>query len=150
MNSLDAVISETLHGEGKINKISEKTGMSKSTLYRYGLPPQTSGLDIPLRKLAPILRAAGDYRILHKIAAECGFLCVREPRVACLRRDREELIGELQKNAANAVLCAIVFFDRPGNSTFQNSIEALDNTQRSAVGVKRVVQRRGQLELNFN
>lgn len=147
MNSLDAVISETLHGDGKINKIAEKTGMSKSTLYRYGLPPQTTGLDIPLRKLAPILCAIGDYRILHKIAAECGFLCVREPRVGSLRRDREELIGELQKNAADAVLNTIKFFDKPHNVNYDASVDALNATQRSAVGIKRVVQRRGQLEL---
>jgi hypothetical protein len=87
--------------------------LTRSALYRYGLPVETTGLDIPMRKLAPIMKAAGDYRLLRKLAAECGYLLVREPKTPRTRLDSVQLVGLLQKCASDAVQKTLEFFEKP-------------------------------------
>ena len=87
MRGLDLAAYETLHRSRKtVEQISTETGLNKSSLYRYGLPPESNGLDIPTRKLVPIMRSAGNYTILKTLAAACGFLLVRVPRSARILR----------------------------------------------------------------
>jgi hypothetical protein len=144
MNTLDRVIAETLHGTGKIEMISRKTGLTKSALYRYGLPPATSGLDIPLRKVASIVRAAGDYRILHALAAECGFLCFQPPRVGC---SGAQSAADFQRSAAEAVVRCLEYFEKPTLTLARAATASLDMALRTAAALKRALLRRGQNEL---
>lgn len=149
MATLDAVTAETIRGADKIKLIAAKTGIPKGTLYRYGLPVETTGLDIPIRKLVPIMKAAGNYAILRRLAADCGYLLVREPRTPRNRMDSVQLIGKLQKCASEAVQKTVEFFEKPRVAAMSAAASALDDTACTAIGLKKTVLRSNQLELAF-
>lgn len=150
MQGFDLAAWETLHGGRKsIDDISRETGINKSSLYRYGLPKAASGLDIPARKLAPVMKAAGNYKMLHIVAASCGFLCVRPPKVPKDRADETVLISQLQKSTADAVVKVMEFFEKQTVGTMNDSTAALEGAASIAIGLKRMILRRGQLELAF-
>lgn len=150
MRGIDKAAFETLHRSNKkIDEISTETGINKASLYRYGMPLAQNGLDIPIRKLSPIMQAAHNYRILHVLAAENGFLVVREPKAPGCKADENILISRLQQSAAEAVGKTIQFFEKPSVTYMEAAEDALNASAGVAMGLKKLIQRRGQLEMRF-
>ena len=148
MRGFDLAAYETLHRSSKnIEQISTETGFNKSSLYRYGLPIESSGLDIPLRKLTPIMKAAGNYSILKTLAGANGYLLVRAPRAARNKLDDDRMVNAYQKNCNTAVHKLLIFLERPTTKTHRALSEALDTVAADSIGIKKRAAAWHQTEL---
>lgn len=148
MRGMDAAAYETLHrGRKTIEEISTQTGISKSSLYRYGLPVESSGLDIPLRKLVPIMKAAGNYSILKILNTSCGFLPVRVPRAARCKLDDEKMVSRYQRTCNDAVNRLLQFLEKPTVNTHNALNIALDDVASQSMGIKKRAATWQQTEL---
>lgn len=150
MSGLNDEVYRTIHRSCKaVEGIALETGIKTGTLYRYGLAPETSGLDIPMRKLVPIMRASGHFGILRVMAAACGFLLVKLPRVARNRDDESELVGVYQRVCHVAVEKLLQFFDLPNLQNCGVASDALKSVAECSYGIDKRIRRHFQTELDF-
>lgn len=147
MNLADAKY-RTIHHRG-IDTVATETGITKSTLYRYALPTDQSGLDIPLEKLVPIMNSAKHYEILKIVAASCGFIPIKVPRAAYSKRDESEIVHHYQNVCSEAVAKLLKFFEKPSQKNCDAAVEALQTVAGESVAVKKRVQRHSQHEFKF-
>lgn len=151
MNGLNDEVYRTIHRSCKtVDAIALDTGIKTGTLYRYGLAPETSGLDIPMRKLVPIMRASGYFGILRVMAAACGFLLVKLPRIARNRTDETELVGSYQRICHAAVEKLLQFFSLPNLQNCDGAALALRNVAECSYGIEKRVRKHLQTELELD
>lgn len=151
MNDLDTAVWRTVHsGKDSVERIAEATGINRNTLYRYGLPIGANGLDIPLTKLIPIMRAAKRFDILKVVASQCGWLLVRVPRVPRSRRDQDVIVSGFQKVCAMVGQRLIEFFDRPSREAQKQACDGLMACVAEAIGIEKRIRNFYQLELELD
>lgn len=152
MDAYDGIknkIYRTIHRNKKpIEMIADEIGISTESLYRYGLS-SSSGSDIPLKRLIPLMKSTGDYSILKHIAMLCGFVLVKIPRYKAHKGDANEIISNYQQAGSTAVDSLIKFFKTPTPKNYAKVKDALDKMMEENVGTKKYVEKEyaGQIEI---
>ena len=96
MTDLKTAIKKTIMGSSKgVPAIADELGCSESLMYRYGLDGE-SGAEFPLKRLIPLMKCTEDFRLLHHVAARCGFVLVKLRRSSALKGKDPEVINEIQ------------------------------------------------------
>lgn len=148
MDRLTRELHRTIHGQKQtIDQLAQATGFKAATLYRYGLPPETSGLDLPLRKAVPIMKAANYYGVLKAMADLCGFLLVRPPRARRNQQDEDELVHDYQAQCHATVSALLEFFKAPNVQLCRAAMETLRQTAIASIGIEKRLKTHGQTEL---
>lgn len=148
--NLNEAVYRTIHrSKGSVDSIACQTGINKNTLYRYALPADQSGLDIPLTKLVPLMNASQTFDILRIMALSCGFLLVKVPRSAQTRMDESEIVGNYQKVCHTAVEKLMAFFHLPTKVTLQGAIEGLNEAAAESIAIKKRCEKHQQREFDF-
>lgn len=149
MRKIDYEIYKTIHFKGRLKKIADENGIKESTLYRYALPIENNGLNIPISKLAGIMKSAGYYGILHFVAAQCQRLVVLVPRVPRSRMDENELVQHYQQTCNTATSQLIEFFKHPTKSCFNAVCQSLMDVAAESFSIQKRIENYHQLELSF-
>lgn len=119
--TLKECLYDTIHRNRKpLKAIAEEIGMAESYLTRAALPDQDesdtgTGCRFPLKRLIPLIRATGDFRVLDFIERSLGRVAVPLPDPAKSSRDiyrlslqsvREfgELMGTIEKSLEDGKL----------------------------------------------
>lgn len=147
--SIKSKIYRTIHRNKKpIDQIADEIGISTESLYRYGLPT-TSGSDMPLKRLVPLMKTTRDYSILKHIATLCGFVLVKMPRYRANKGDSNTVISNYQEANSRAVNKLIQFFKIPNVENYNNVKEALNKVMEESVGTRKYVDKEfaGQIEI---
>jgi len=103
--TLKSILYEIIHKhpEKSLEQLAEEVGMSPSYLTRAALPDKddvenpdlATGCRFPLKKLIPITRASGDFRLLDHIESALGRVAFELPKN---RPGMEKLYAELSKS----------------------------------------------------
>ncbi len=149
MRKMDHEIHKTIHFKGKFKQIADDNNIKESTLYRYGLPIENNGLNIPLSKLPGIMKSAGYYGILHYIAAQCNRLVVHVPRTPRCKMDEGEIVQHYQQTCNYAMAKLIDFFKAPTKSMFDAVRQALTEVASESFSIKKQIENYSQLEFSF-
>jgi hypothetical protein len=150
MTSLDQAKYDTIHRSKKpVKRIAEDTGIKEGTLYVYGLPAEANGRDIPLAKLLPIMKAAGNYAILKSLNNACGFLMVRIPRAAANKLDEARMVSDYQKLCADTVASLVQYLEHPDKKNCEAVISNLRMVMAESAGLEKRMRTHHQLELGF-
>lgn len=149
MRKMDHEIHKTIHFKGKFKRIADENDINKSTLYRYGLPIENNGLNIPLAKLAGIMKSAGYYGILHFIAAQCNRLVVHVPRAPRSKMDESEIVQHYQHTCNTASSQLLDFFRNPTKSMYDAVRQALNDVASKSFSIQKRIQNYHQLEFSF-
>lgn len=151
MMNLQEAKYRTIHcRKGAVDAIATQTGIEKGTLYRYALPDDQSGLDIPMSKLIPIMNASKVYDLLRIMAVSCGFLAVRIPRTARSKRDESEIVHFYQKVCNEAVSKLLDFFENPSEQLLRAAVDALQDVAAESIAVQKNVEHHHQTDLELD
>ena len=82
-----------------IDEIADIAGSSTNYLYRMGIEGE-SGVNFPLSKLTPIMKATENYIILKTLNRLNGFICIKEPYGALSKKKRKDLIWDFQVSSS--------------------------------------------------
>lgn len=114
MNVLDAAYHTVHDYPGGAAALALRLGKSCSSLSHEVKPPAGSTAKHGLLDAVKIMQLAGDYRVLHAIAAQCGGMFVPLPElaeespcahgVARVAREFADVMGEVASSMADAVV----------------------------------------------
>jgi len=149
MRKMDEEIYRTIHRPGRFKKIAEENSIKESTLYRYGLPIENNGLNIPLAKLAGIMKSAAYYGILHFIAAQCRRIVVPVPRAPRNKLDESEMVQHYQRSCNTAISQLIDFFKSPSKTRYDSASKALTDVASESFSIQKSLRNTDQLEFSF-
>ena len=144
-------IYKTVHRNKKtVYQIADEIGLSSNSLYKWALEGK-SGTNLPLKWLVPLMKAAGDYSILKYIAALCGFILVKIPRIAISKKDAFELREEYQEVTSKAQSSLKNFFDKPDPKNYAEVQQALQEVMEKSASAQKYTKKvyDGQFEMEL-
>jgi len=145
--TLTDVIWQTVNrGELTPEQLQDEIDYSASALKRAGLDGE-SGAGFNLRKLIPLMKAQGDYRILEFLSYRCGMILIPIPKSGRGKKDRITSVAEYQKITAEAVQALVNFIEKGAT---QSEVE--DILHRALKGTAEMIEdvkSGNQIELEF-
>jgi hypothetical protein len=140
MTDLKTALKKTILGARQsVTAIADELGCCESVLYRYGLDGD-SGAEFPLKRLIPLMKATEDYRLLHHIAARCGFVLVRLARATALKRKDPEAVNEIQARFSHIIAHFLLHTaDAPADVTMA-LLDDLDKHLTDMASMRRAVK----------
>jgi len=147
MNDLKSELYITVHSARKsVPELADEIGVSTSLLYRYAIEGE-SGADLPLRRLIPLMRATNDFRVLRHLAARCGFVLVKLPRVAKLKKPDAHSVNEITRKFHQVMAEVLKFFEAPDREQIPRIESALHEHLCEVASLRRAVREFPQPEL---
>lgn len=149
VGTLQDKLHDTIHGNPKLppKALADLIDVEYSTLIRYGLPTDTSGADIPLRRWKRLLKATKNHSTLKHIAAECGLLVVKIPRALTARDDQNELVARYQEVCSSASQLLVQFFRAPSEEGRRQLMDVLTEVMEQSAAIRQAIRDFDQLEL---
>lgn len=124
-NSIKSILYATVHRNKKtIDQIADEIGISSNSLYKYGYEGE-AGVDMPLSRLVPLMKATKNYSLLKHIAHLCGFVCVAIPKVTMTKKDELDIIDDYQEATVSSIKLLKTFFNEPTEENFNEAKNAL-------------------------
>lgn len=147
---LKTLLYRTIHRNAKsAAELADETGISYSYLCRAGLPTDESGVRFPIEHLIPLMKAAGDFSVLHHLNALCGFLAVKQPRGFRDKLDEADAITHYNSLCSTAQKHLVSFFKQPSPARSEQVIASLRDVMEYSATLQRRIKNHNQTELEL-
>lgn len=148
--SIKTLLYSTIHRNSKsAAQLADETGISYSYLCRAGLPTDESGVRFPVEHLIPLMKAAGDFSVLHHLNTLCGFLTVKQPRGFKDKMDESEAVVHYGALCSDANRHLISFFKKPSPELLEETIAALQEVMQYSSTLQRRLKNHNQTEMEL-
>lgn len=142
---------QTIHRNNKtIDQIADEVGKSSNSLYRYCLEGE-SGSEMPISLLLPIMKSTKNFSLLKHIAALCGFVCVKIPRVGISKKDEIDIIDDYQQDTLTSIKLLKEFFNNPNEENYSKAKKSLEVVMEHCASNSKYIDKKlsGQLEMGL-
>ncbi len=148
--SIKTLLYKTIHRNSKsAAQLADEIGISYSYLCRAGLPNDESGVKFPLENLIPLMKAAGDYSVLHHLNTLCGFLTVKSPRGFRDKLDEAEAVTHYNTLCGTASRLLLAFFRQPSPAKMDEAVRALQVVMEYSATLQRRIKDHNQTEMEL-
>ncbi|MEW6652560.1 MAG: phage regulatory CII family protein [Bacteroidota bacterium] len=139
-----------LRNKKTVPQLADEVGRSDNSLYRYGIEGE-SGSEMPVSLLVPIMKATNNYSILKYIAALCGYILVKIPKMKASKKEELEMLSDYQAATTNSLKCYSDFLKHADQNTYEALNKSLlEVMEHCSAGAKYAEKKLGgQLEMDY-
>lgn len=147
------ILYSTIHRNRKtIEQIADEMGISANSLYKYCYEGE-AGVDMPISRILPLMNITKNYTLLKHIAHLAGFVCVKIPKMASIKkRDEVDILDDYQGCTVVSIKALKDFFNDPTAENYSSAKNALlEVMEKSAQNSKYIDKKMGgQFDLNLD
>ena len=148
LNFLRKILYVSVHRSKKsVAQIADELGISENYLYRLVSLSEDSPLNFPLHLAVPLMKSTKKYELLRYIAAECGFICSRVPRMPRNRLEESDLIYFYQNQGIRASEKLLKFVRHQTEENRKAAFVEIHKELEQSVGILKRLENWGQFKL---